>query len=251
MDLNQPSKLFLLLLKWLIIGYIPMMPCTLLIGPSVVGQSPSVGGSFWCCWSYYWYGLGIPISVCYVTYCPRFFRCIYPHHLLAIWSIYLHWNHSMIPWSVGHNPTVVRYIPTKSHLFQVDSDVLRCFSATGQNVSSGRWSTMQLQWYVALDLTILTNPPVDYLILTGLGCHIRTTFNAYQPVKWMLESQFLVKSPVLDASVAIEKKNKTTGFIQHLSEDLKGSCRNLYMRGHRVENVAQTMERDMVNYLKR
>ena len=61
MDLNKPSKLFLLLLlKWLIIGYIPMMPCTLLIGPSVVGQSPSVGGSFWCCWSYCWYGLGIP-----------------------------------------------------------------------------------------------------------------------------------------------------------------------------------------------
>ena len=36
-----------------------------------------------------------------------------------------------------------------------------------------------------------------------------------------------------------------------LSKDLKGSCRNLYMRGHMVENVAQTIETDMVNYLKR
>ena len=36
-----------------------------------------------------------------------------------------------------------------------------------------------------------------------------------------------------------------------MSKDLKGSCRNLYMRGHTVENVAQTMESDMVKYLKR
>ena len=37
----------------------------------------------------------------------------------------------------------------------------------------------------------------------------------------------------------------------YMSKDRKGSCRNLYMRGHMVNNVAQTMERDMVNYLKR
>ena len=36
-----------------------------------------------------------------------------------------------------------------------------------------------------------------------------------------------------------------------LSKGLKGSCRNLCMRGHMVENVAQTMESDVVNYLKR
>ena len=36
-----------------------------------------------------------------------------------------------------------------------------------------------------------------------------------------------------------------------MSKDLKGSCRNLYMRGHMVENVTQTMESDTVNYLKR
>ena len=28
-------------------------------------------------------------------------------------------------------------------------------------------------------------------------------------------------------------------------------CRNLYMTGHMVENAAQTMDSDMVNYLKR
>ena len=32
----------------------------------------------------------------------------------------------------------------------------------------------------------------------------------------------------------------------HMSKDLKGSCRNLYMRGPMVENVLQTMEIDMV-----
>ena len=37
----------------------------------------------------------------------------------------------------------------------------------------------------------------------------------------------------------------------HVSKDLKGSCRNLYMRGPLVENVSQTMDSDVVNYLKR
>ena len=37
----------------------------------------------------------------------------------------------------------------------------------------------------------------------------------------------------------------------HVSKDLKGSCRNLYMRGPMVENVSQTMDSDVVNYLKR
>ena len=32
---------------------------------------------------------------------------------------------------------------------------------------------------------------------------------------------------------------------RYMSKDLKGSCRNLYMRGHMMENVAQTMESDM------
>ena len=36
-----------------------------------------------------------------------------------------------------------------------------------------------------------------------------------------------------------------------MSKDLKGSCRNLVLRGPMMENVAQTMESDMVNYLKR
>ena len=40
-------------------------------------------------------------------------------------------------------------------------------------------------------------------------------------------------------------------YIIYMSKDLKGSCRNLYMRGHMVENAAQTMESDMANYLKR
>ena len=36
-----------------------------------------------------------------------------------------------------------------------------------------------------------------------------------------------------------------------MSKDLKGLCRNLVLRGPMMENVAQTMESDMVNYLKR
>ena len=33
----------------------------------------------------------------------------------------------------------------------------------------------------------------------------------------------------------------------HMSKDLKGSCRNLYMRGPMAEDMSQTMESDMVN----
>ena len=39
-------------------------------------------------------------------------------------------------------------------------------------------------------------------------------------------------------------------YVDQMVKDLKGSCRNLYMRGPVVENVSQTMESDMVNYLK-
>ena len=46
--------------------------------------------------------------------------------------------------------------------------------------------------------------------------------------------------PICDQDIQISK-----------SKDLKGSCRDLYMRGHMVENLAQTMESDIVNYLKR
>ena len=34
-------------------------------------------------------------------------------------------------------------------------------------------------------------------------------------------------------------------------KNLKGWCRNLYLRGHLLKNVAETMESDIVNYLKR
>ena len=40
-------------------------------------------------------------------------------------------------------------------------------------------------------------------------------------------------------------------FFYFMRKDLKGSCRNLYMRGPMVENVSQTMESDIANYLKR
>jgi phosphoribosylformylglycinamidine (FGAM) synthase PurS component len=36
-----------------------------------------------------------------------------------------------------------------------------------------------------------------------------------------------------------------------MSKDLKGLCRNLVLRGPMMENVAQTMDSEMVNYLKR
>ena len=38
---------------------------------------------------------------------------------------------------------------------------------------------------------------------------------------------------------------------EYLSKDREDSCRNLCMRGHTVEHVAQTMESDTVNYIKR
>ena len=36
-----------------------------------------------------------------------------------------------------------------------------------------------------------------------------------------------------------------------MRNNLKGWCRNLYLRGHMLKNVAETMESDIVNYLKR
>ena len=40
-------------------------------------------------------------------------------------------------------------------------------------------------------------------------------------------------------------------YVDQMVKDLKGSCWNLYMRGPVVENVSQTVESDVVNYLKR